>query len=299
MPEMASSPLQARRVRIAWAFLAPALGVLALVAGWPLAGTLTLAFTDARLGVDEAAAWVGAANFVLVLTDPEWWTAVANTLIFAAVSVGLELMLGLGLALLLDRHFRGRGGLRAAVLIPWAVPTVVSAQLGRWVFNDVYGVVNDLLLRMGLIGAPIAWLAHEAAAMAAIIAVDVWKSTPFMALLLLAGLQTIPAQLYEAARVDGVGPWRTFLHVTLPLLRPAIAVALIFRTLDALRVFDLVYVMGSNAQATATVSVYARRQLVDFADVGYGSAASVLVVALIGAICVALVIALRPAERVR
>lgn len=294
-----NSPLAARRVRTAWLFLLPMLVILAAVAGWPLLRTAGFAFTDAFLPELDSARWVGFTNFAFALTDPGWWRAVWNTLVFTAFSVSLELGLGLVVALALNQGFRGRGPMRAIVLIPWAVPTVVSAQMWRWMYHDIYGVVNDLLLRLGLIDAPVAWLAGGATAMAAIIVTDVWKATPFVALLLLAGLQTIPAQLYEAARVDGVGPVRTFLHITLPLLRPAIAVALIFRTLDALRVFDLVYVMTSNAWATATMSVYARQQLVDFQDVGYGSAISMLVFVVVGVVSVAYVVTLRPGFAVR
>ncbi len=164
--------------------------------------------------------------------------------------------------------------LRAAVLIPWAIPTVVSAQMWSWMFHDVFGVINHVLLAAGLIDQPIAWTASPDTALIAVILVDVWKTTPFMALLLLAGLQMLPQECYESARVDGVHPVRMFLKVTLPLLKPALLVALIFRCLDALRMFDLVYVMTGNNEDTMMMSVYARQQLVDFQDVGYGSAAA-------------------------
>jgi trehalose/maltose transport system permease protein len=171
--------------------------------------------------------------------------------------------------------------LRAAVLIPWAIPTVVSAKMWGWMFNDVFGVINHALLGLGLIAAPIAWIASPDTALAAIILVDVWKSTPFMALLLLAGLQMLPQACYESARVDGVHPLKVFFRVTLPLLKPALAVAIIFRMLDALRVFDLIYVMTGNNRDTMSMSVYARQQLVDFQDVGYGSAAATLLFLII------------------
>jgi len=160
------------------------------------------------------------------------------------------------------------------MLIPWAIPTVVSAQMWRWMYNDVYGVINDILLRLGLIAKPVAWLAEPSLVLASIVAVDVWKTTPFMALLLLAGLQSIPKELYEAAHVDGATPWQQFRYVTLPLLKPALLVALVFRTLDALRVFDVVYVMSGTNPSTMSMSVYARQQLVDFGALGYGSALS-------------------------
>jgi len=272
--------------------LAPALAVLAAVAGWPLLRTLWVSVTDAELGAGGH--FVGLANYAVLAADPEWWRALRNTAVFTVVSVALELVLGLLVALVLDQRFHGRGALRAAVLVPWAIPTVVAAQMWRWMYNDLYGVVNDLALRLGLIGEPVAWLVGEGTAMAAVIVADAWKATPFVALVLLAGLQTIPGELYEAARVDGAGRLGRFFHVTLPLLRPAIAVAVVFRTLDALRVFDVIYVMLGNAQATATVSIYARQQLVAFQDAGLGSAASVAVFVLVGMVSVGCIAALRP-----
>lgn len=290
-----SGPLARLRRRWAWAFLAPALLAAALVAGWPLLRTGVLAFTDARLGDAAGGRWIGLDNFLWLLSDPDWWQAVWNTVVFTVISVAFELALGLAFALLLNNRMPGRGGFRAVALIPWAVPTVVSAQMWSWMYHDVYGVLNDLALRLGMIDAPVAWLAEPATAMAAVILTDVWKATPFVTLLLLAGLQGVPAELHAAARIDGAGAWRRFLYITLPLLRPAIAVALIFRTIDALRVFDLIYVMTSNSRATATVSVYARQQLIDFQETGYGSAASLLIFVLVGLISVAYVALLRPA----
>ena len=276
-----ASRLSRERVRAAWLFMAPMLLVLALVAGWPLLRTIWFGFTDASLAEPGAAAFIGLENYVWLLTDPDWWQAVRNTLVFTLVSVSLEIVLGLGIALALDAHFRGRGGLRAAVLIPWAIPTVVSAQMWAWMFNDVFGVINAMLLWLGLIGRPIAWLASPDTALIAVIMVDVWKTTPFVALLLLAGLQMLPQECYESARVDGVHPVKVFLKVTLPLLMPALTVAVIFRALDALRIFDLIYVMTGNNRQTMSMSVYARQQLVDFQDVGYGSAAATMVFLII------------------
>jgi trehalose/maltose transport system permease protein len=263
------------------------LAVLAAVAGWPLLRTIWFGFTDANLSDLSAMEFVGVTNFFYLLTDPDWWNAVRNTLVFAFFSVTIETVLGLGIALALNAHFRGRGLLRAAVLIPWAIPTVVSAQMWSWMFNDVFGIINVILQGLGIIGRPIAWTASPDTALAAIVIVDVWKTTPFMALLLLAGLQMLPGEIYEAAKVDGVHPVRVFLKVTLPLLKPALLVAVIFRVLDALRIFDLIYVMTGNNTSTMSMSVYARQQLVDFQDVGYGSAAATmlfLIIALITAV---------------
>ena len=227
--------------------------VLALVAGWPLLRTVWFSLTDANLADPSTARFVGLANFAYLLTDPAWWQAVRNTLLFTAVTITLETALGLGIALALHARFVGRGLLRAAVLIPWAIPTVVSAQMWAWMFNDVFGVINHLGLGLGLLARPVAWTAAPDTALAAVVIVDVWKTTPFMALLILAGLQMIPEEIYEATRIDGVHPLRVFFRVTLPLLKPALLVAVIFRALDALRIFDLIYVMTGNNSSTMSM----------------------------------------------
>jgi trehalose/maltose transport system permease protein len=285
VPEKASR-LTRERIRSAWLFMAPMLVVLALVAGWPLLRTMWFGFTDATLADLGAAEFIGFVNYYYLLTDPDWWSAVRNTLVFTGVSLTLETILGMAIALTLNAHFRGRGLLRAAVLIPWAIPTVVSAQMWNWMYHDVFGVINHVLQALGLITEPIAWTASPDTALIAVIMVDVWKTTPFMALLLLAGLQMLPQECYESAKVDGVHPIKVFFKITLPLLKPALMVAIIFRALDALRIFDLIYVMSGNNQDTMSMSVYARQQLVDFQDVGYGSAAATLLFLIIALITV-------------
>jgi trehalose/maltose transport system permease protein len=278
--------LTQQRRRAAYLFVLPMVAVLALVAGWPLLRTVYFAFTDAALNRLQDHAFVGVANFLALARDPDWWRAVWNTTVFTAVSVSLETVLGMIVALTLDAHLPGRGVLRAAVLIPWAVPTIVSAQMWKWMYNDLYGVLNHVGLALGLVDAPWAWTADPDLAMWAVIAVDVWKTTPFMALLLLAALQALPPEIYEAARVDGVSSVRVFFRVTLPLIGPGLTVAVIFRSLDAMRVFDLMYVLTGNNRTTASMSVYARQQLVDFQDVGYGSAASTFVFLIVAAFTV-------------
>jgi trehalose/maltose transport system permease protein len=270
----AASPLSRQRRRAAVLFVLPMGLVLATVAGWPLLRTIYFAFTDARLSTLEAHELVWLENFAGLARDPDWWRAVWNTVLFTAVSVTLETVLGLVIALTLNAHLPGRGLLRAAVLVPWAIPTVVSAQMWNWMFNDLYGVLNAIGVGLGLLDAPRAWTADPDLALFAVIAVDVWKTTPFMALLTLAALQILPAELFEAARIDGASPLRAFWRITLPLVRPALMVAVVFRTLDALRVFDLPYVLTGNSRTTASMAVFARQRLVDFQDVGYGSAAS-------------------------
>jgi trehalose/maltose transport system permease protein len=289
-------------VRAAWLFLAPVLAVLALVAAWPLYRTVFYSLTNATLIDMRQYAFVGAENYLVrddgrwygLLADPQWWRAVRNTLLFTVVSVLFETVLGVLIALLLNVRFRGRGLVRAAVLVPWAIPTVVSAKMWAWMLNDQFGIVNDLLLRLRIIDRPVAWLADPNLALWSVVAVDVWKTTPFVALLVLAALQMLPRDCYEAARVDGVHPVRVFFHVTLPLIKPALAVAVVFRLLDAMRVFDLVYVMTGSTDATMTMSVFARQQLVEFQDVGYGSAASTLLFMVIAILTVVYLMALRP-----
>lgn len=219
-----------------------------------------------------------------VLADPLWWMAVGNTLRFSIMSVSLELVFGMLLALLMNEKFRGQGLVRTAILVPWAIPTIVSARMWSWMFHDQYGVVNDVLLKMGVINTPLAWVADPVLSMWAVVIIDVWKTTPFMALMLLAALQLIPRDLYEAARIDGASAWQRFRRITLPLIMPAMIVALIFRVMDALRVFDLIYILTSNSEATVSVSGYARDQLVSYQEMGSGSAASVLVFMMVAGI---------------
>ncbi len=276
-----ASQLTKYRVRSAWLFVLPTLLVLCLAAGWPLLRTVWFSFTDASLSALNEKEFVGLENFQFLLQDEGWWQSVRNTLFFAISSVALETLFGLGIALVLHANFKGRPWVRTAVLIPWAIPTIVSAKMWRWMFNDVYGVVNTILLKIGLIAKPLAWTADPDLSMAAVIMVDVWKTTPFMALLLLAGLQMLPQECFEAAKVDGIHPLRVFWRVTLPLLKPTIVVAVIFRMLDALRVFDLFYILTSGSTDTMSMSVFARQQLFDFQSVGLGSAASTLLFLLI------------------
>ncbi|MFN3613164.1 MAG: carbohydrate ABC transporter permease [Rubrimonas sp.] len=290
-PQDQLGALSRARVRAALWFLAPMLTVLFLVAGWPLLRTIWFGFTDARLGNIGAYSFVGLENYWNddwggLLKDPDWWNAVWNTLRFALISVSLETLLGLIVALALNVQFPGRGLVRAAILIPWAIPTIVSAQMWGWMLHDQFGMLNDLGMAMGLLSRPVAWTASPETAMWAVIIVDVWKTTPFMALLILAGLQMLPSDCYEAARVDGIHPVRVFFAVTLPLVWPALMVAVIFRALDAMRVFDLIYVLTSNSKDTMTMSIYARQQLVDFQDVGYGSAASTLLFLIIAGLTI-------------
>lgn len=290
-----SAEVRMRRsqARVAWLFLLPLLVALAAVAVWPLVRSTFFAFTDAYLDAPGSYEFVGFDNFLTVAQDPIFWKAVKNTLVFTVVSVSLETVLGLGIALLLHRAFVGRGLVRAAILVPWAMPMVVSARIWEWMLNDQFGLINKLFIAIGLIEKGIAWTANPSLIMSAVIFIDVWVTTPFMVLLILAGLQLIPEEIYEAAEVSGVPHWKRFWSITLPLALPAIGVAMLFRTLDALRMFDLSYVLAANNENTMTMSIYARDQLIGFQDLGVGSAASTLVFLIIGLVAIVIVGVLR------
>lgn len=288
------SELMRQRLRAAGWFLIPMLAALAIVAGWPLLRTIYFSFTNASLTNLYGAEWVGFKNYLNwtvlksgrviwsgLLADPTWWNAVWNTVRFSIVSVTLETIFGTIVALVLNAEFKGRGLVRAAILVPWAIPTIVSARMWSWMLNDQFGIINDVLLNIGLIDHKIAWTASSDTAMLAVLIVDVWKTTPFMALLILAGLQMIPRDIYEAAAIDGVHPVKTFWKVTLPLVRPALMVAVIFRLLDAMRIFDLIYVLTPNSSQTKTISVLARENLIDFDKFAYGSAQSTMLFLII------------------
>jgi len=278
------------QTRTAWLLLLPTLLVVALVALFPLGQTVYLSFTNDRLADLKAPEWVGLDNYRRLLHDQRFRDSIWVTFKFAVVTVTFELVLGLIVALVVNSNFKGRGMMRAAMLVPWAIPTVVSAQMWKWMYNDLYGVFNDMLVnRLHLLGHNKAWIAERSTSFWAVCAVDIWKTTPFMALLLLAGLQVIPSDIYEAATVDGASKIQQFRTITLPLLRPALLVALIFRTLDALRVFDVFYVMFGARRETTTMAMYAQDRIVSASRTGYGSAVSIAIFLIIGIVVAAYV----------
>jgi trehalose/maltose transport system permease protein len=260
--------------------------LMLIVAVWPLTRSIWFSFTDTNINDISAGQWVGLENYFGeygLFFNPndeegfwagDWGISIRNTFGFAVVSVILETLTGLGVALLLNQDFKGRALVRTAVLVPWAIPTIVSAKMWGWMLNDQFGVINTLLLNAGLISSKIAWTAEQTYALWTVVLVDVWKTTPFMALLVLAALQTVPKDCYEAARVDGVHPLRVFWRITLPLIRQPLMVAIVFRLLDSLRVFDLIYVLTSNGSSTISMSGFVRREMVEYGNMGFGSAAS-------------------------
>lgn len=290
--------LSERQARLAWLLLLPTIVVLAFIAVYPLGRTLYDSFTNARLGGTRPTHAVGLRNYQDLLHDSLFRHSVWVSIKFAIITVIFEFVLGTLIALVVNSNFKGRGLMRAAMLVPWAIITVVSTQMWKWMYNDVYGVVDDLLVRrLHILNHNVAFVAQPNTSLGAICAVDIWKTTPFVALLLLAGLQTIPADVYEAARIDGAGPFRRFFSITLPLLRPAILVTLIFRTLDALRVFDAFFVMFGARADTQTMAIYDQQNIVAFSNIGYGAAVSVAIFVIIGVFVVAYVTFLKVDER--
>lgn len=273
------------------ALTAPAVVALAAVAGAPILAAVAISLRR-RVIVFGEDRWVGLANYAFLAHDARFWGALRNTVVFAVCAVGLEVAIGLAMAIVLDEVVRGRALVRAAVLVPWALPTVVSAKLWAFLFHPEHGAVTRALGGVSVVASP-------GAAMAAAVAVDVWKTTPFVALLLLAGLATIPRDLLRAAAVDGASPWRAFLSITLPLLAPTILVVVVFRSLDALRVFDAVFVLtgGGPANTTETLSIYAYKTLMRLGDFGYGSTIAVVTFACVLGVAAIELVAIGRVER--
>jgi multiple sugar transport system permease protein len=259
--------------KLAWTLCAPAVIMMLLVTAYPIVYAIVLSLRNVDLRFPDEGGFAGLDNYVAVLSSGLWWSTVAYTLFITVVSVAIELALGMGLALVMHRAIFGRGTVRTSVLIPYGIITVVAAFAWFYAFDPASGFVNKL----PIVDDDKAWFGERGSATAVIIFAEVWKTTPFMALLLLAGLTTIDEGLYEAARVDGATAWQRFVRITLPLMKPAIAVALLFRTLDAFRVFDSIFVMTRGAQDTQSVSILGYDQLISRLNLGLGSAVSVLI----------------------
>jgi multiple sugar transport system permease protein len=263
-------------------FLPAALLVL-LFFVYPICRTLILSLQHMSLGNGFQPQFAGFDNFLRLVSDSRFQSCLKITTLFTIVSVGLEFAIGLLLALVVERLKRSRLTVRTLLLIPWTLPTAIIAILWMWIFNDQYGIINSLLLQSGILDSPVAWLGSPTTALSAIIVADVWKTFPFVLLILLAGIQSIPPEMYEAIEIDGGTAWHKFRYVTIPFLRPFIYLALIFRIVQAYAVFDLVYVLtgGGPGGATETVSVYGYFTFMRYLDFGYGSALVVAVVALL------------------
>lgn len=265
--------------RTVWWMILPVVGFVSVFSLYPAIDSFVLSLHSMFLGLpSHGQPFVGLENYQTLLHDPVARQAFTVTFGFVLLSTVLELLLGLGIALVIHERIKGQGWVRAAVLIPWAIPTVVASQMWRFIFNDQYGLAN-LILFGDQVSEYVPWLAYPGLAFSAIVLADVWKTASFAGLLILAGLQVIPEDVYDAARIDGATAWQRFWHITLPLLRPALLTALLFRTMDAFRVFDLVFVMtqGGPGDATQVIPFYGYKTLFTEGRVGYGTAISVTV----------------------
>ena len=289
---------QAERRLAVW-YMAPALVILVALAIYPILNTFWMSLQRLILKFPNAGRWEGVGNYIRLLEDPKFVSAWKHTVLFTGVSVILETVLGLVIALIIVRNFRGRGLVRAAILIPWAIPTVVSSKMWEWIFNSSYGILNHALVGLGLLPGALNWLGTQGLAMAVIIFVDVWKTTPFMALLILAGLTGIPRDVYESAKIDGLSPTQAFFRITLPLLRPVLIVSMLLRSLDAFRVFDVVFIMtqGGPADSTEVLSSYTYKQLFNLTNFGYGSTLAMSIFFTILAIAIGFFIVMRHFEK--
>ncbi|MEO1429039.1 MAG: sugar ABC transporter permease [Cyanobacteria bacterium J06633_8] len=266
--------IRSREQKTALILLTPAMLLLLLVFGYPIARAFWLSLFTENLGTQLQPVFSGLDNYVRMAGDGRFWQSFLVTTIFTTASVISELILGLIIALVLNQQFFGRGLVRTTAILPWALPTALIGLAWAWIFNDQYGVANDILLRLGFIENGITWLGDPTLAMVAVIFADVWKTTPFISILLLAGLQSISSDLYEAHSIDGATPWQSFRQITLPLLIPQILIAVLFRFAQAFGIFDLISVMtgGGPGGATEVVSLYIYSTIMRYLDFGYGAA---------------------------
>lgn len=289
------SPLDRRRHLTGLAFITPTMLVIIAILVYPILQSIVLSFGQSSIDGADPYQFVGLKHYAALADNDRFWNALWVTLTFTAISIPLELAMGIGLAVLLNEHFRFKGIARLAVLFPWALPTALNTLMWRWMYNTDYGLFNAAALQSGLVDRPINWLGDETLAMLSMVVVAVWKTSSFMALIILAGLQSIPRDLYEAGRMDGMTRWQEFREITLPLLKGPILVALIVRSMDALRTFELPFNLtdGGPVTATESLSLYAYKVIFDFIEFNYGSAIVVVQFLVIFAMSLLYILTLR------
>ncbi|RVP11341.1 sugar ABC transporter permease [Sinorhizobium meliloti] len=280
----------------AWLLMLPLLVVMTAVIGWPLVDTVRLSFTDAKL-VGTEGGFVGTANYIKMLGGSNFQRALVTTTWFAVISVAAEMVLGVLAALLLNQQFRGRAALRALMILPWALPTVVNATLWRLIYNPEYGALNAALTQLGLLDSYRSWLGEPRTALAALIVADCWKNFPLVALIALAALQAVPRDITAASLVDGAGPFNRFRFVIMPYLAGPLLVALVLRTIEAFKVFDIIWVMtrGGPANSTRTLSILVYQEAFSFQRAGSGASLALIVTLLVTILAAAYAALLRKA----
>jgi multiple sugar transport system permease protein len=289
------STLERRTQLVGIGFVTPTFVIIALILVYPVLQSIVLSVGQSSIDGYEPYTFVGLKHYTALFDDSRFWRSLSVTLIFTAISIPLELILGVCLALLMNESFRGKGFARLAVLFPWALPTALNALIWRWMYNADYGLFNAIGLQSGLVSEPVNWLGDQTLAMASMVLVSVWKTSSFMALIILAGLQSIPRDLYEAGRMDGMTRWQEFREITLPLLKGSIMVALIIRSMDALRTFELPFNLtdGGPDAATETLSLYAYKVIFEFVEFNAGAAIVVVQFAVIFALSLLYILTLR------
>jgi ABC-type sugar transport system permease subunit len=273
----------ARRVNIGYLFAAPAgLTVLAIVV-FPLLYSLILSMQNYNLADPTRRGFIGLGNYIELFRSSIFWEVIQRTVTFTIVSVGLTIIVGLAFALVLNEPFKGRAFFRSLLLVPWVIPAVVVGIAWEWIFNANYGIVNTVLVQLGILAYGHPWLGDPSTAVPALMVAKVWKEIPFATLLFLAGLQTIPAELYEVSRIDGASAWQTFLHITLPLLRPTTLIVIVIETMWTFRIFDIIFVMtnGGPMNVTNMAAFYTYQVTFKYLNVGLGSAMAYIVTAMI------------------
>ncbi|GAB3691046.1 carbohydrate ABC transporter permease [Angustibacter aerolatus] len=272
---------------LALLLMVPAFVVVLGVVLYPLGRTLVLSFFDVTSSVQTELPFVGLRNYTTLLSNPDFWATLGRTAFFTVFSTALQLVVGLAVAQFLNQRIRGQWLFRSAVVFTWALPTIVNANMWRWILNSEYGLLNGVLTQLHLTSSYHDWIGGPHQALVVVALADSWKNTSLVAILLFAGLQTVPRELYEAASLDGAGPWRRFLSVTLPLLTPSIGVVLVLRTIEAFKVFDIIYVMtrGGPASGTTTIAFYTYLQAFSNQQFGLGSAVAYVTVACILVLC--------------
>lgn len=272
-----ASSLTYRKIRYALVFLAPMLMAISVVALYPIALTLVTSFTDAELISMLGDHWVGFDNYWDVLTDEHWWRCVSNTLIFATSATLLQITMGTVIALMVDQRFRGERTTKIALMLPWSILVVVSIQIWLNMFSSARGIVNEVLRNLGWLEGNFNWFQSQTSSFFVIVLTDTWRSLPFVTVLILSALQTIPNEHWEAARINGIGRFKTIVQVILPQIKLMLGVVTAFRWLDGMRVFELIFLMTTNSSSTASIAIYARERLLEFSEAGPGSAAAILI----------------------
>ena len=291
----AFSSLERRTQVTGIGFVTPTFIIIALILVYPVLQSIVLSVGQSSVDGYEPYQFVGLKHYAALINDDRFWRSLSVTLVFTLISIPLELVLGVGLAMLMNESFRGKGLARLAVLFPWALPTALNALIWRWMYNADYGLFNAVGMQSGLTDGPVNWLGDETLAMASMVIVSVWKTSSFMALIILAGLQSIPRDLYEAGRMDGMTRWQEFREITLPLLKGSIMVALIIRSMDALRTFELPFNLtdGGPDSATETLSLYAYKVIFEFVEFNAGAAIVVVQFAVVFALSLVYILTLR------